>query len=62
MHRSNWNDEELAANIEALLSDDEVRRKLASTAAHMRSQQGTVKAAGLLSELVTAQSSLRQSG
>ena len=62
MHRSNWNDEELAANIETLLSDDEVGRKLASTATHMRSQQGTVKAAGLLSELVAGQSGLRQSG
>ena len=55
MHRSNWTDQELATNIERLLSADEVRHKLASTAAHMQSKLGTIKAARLLSELVTGE-------
>ncbi|MDH3380370.1 MAG: glycosyltransferase [Gammaproteobacteria bacterium] len=55
MHRSDWTDQELAANIEMLLSSGEAQNKLTSTATHMQSKQGTIKAAKLLSELVTRQ-------
>ncbi len=52
MPRYDWSDEELAANIEILLTDDNVQSKLAASATHMQSQSGTEKAARLLNELL----------
>ena len=51
MHRSNWNDRELIANIERLLTDKDMKAKLEATAAHMQSRHGPTKAAGLLDKL-----------
>ncbi|MEM7171027.1 MAG: glycosyltransferase [Pseudomonadota bacterium] len=48
MHRSNWQEHELIASIEKLLSDQDMKAKLATTSAHMKSRHGPTKAAELL--------------
>ncbi len=51
MHRANWTEDQLIANLNRLLTDKEMAAKLAATSAHMQSRQGPAKAAGLLDEL-----------
>lgn len=52
MHRSNWEPEELAANIEACLHDSAMAVKLKATSEHMQSANGQQKAAALLDQLL----------
>jgi UDP:flavonoid glycosyltransferase YjiC (YdhE family) len=52
MHRSDWTDEELAENLEALLSNPEIRARTAATAAFMQRSDGPSRAAGLLGDLL----------
>lgn len=52
MHRSNWQPDELKAKIEACLHDETMKRKMASTSAHMQGTNGTEKAASLLDGLL----------
>jgi len=54
MPRYDWRDDDLAGNIEGLLTDDKIQAKLAATSAHMQSQSGTEKAATLLNKLLTS--------
>lgn len=51
MHRSDWTDEDLAAKITAMLTDEAMRSRLAATSAHMQSRHGPTKAANLLAKL-----------
>ncbi len=48
--RYDWTDDELAAKIEACLTDAEMAARLAKSSAHMQSQNGPEKAARLLVE------------
>ncbi|MEM9443169.1 MAG: glycosyltransferase, partial [Pseudomonadota bacterium] len=48
LDRYDWDDAELAAKVEAALSDREMKAKLAATSAHMQSQHGPTKAAQIL--------------
>jgi UDP:flavonoid glycosyltransferase YjiC (YdhE family) len=50
--RYDWTEAELLAKIEACLTDPAMRAKLAATSAHMQSQNGPEKAAGLLEALL----------
>jgi UDP:flavonoid glycosyltransferase YjiC (YdhE family) len=50
--RYDWTDAELLAKIETCLTDPAMRAKLAATSAHMQSQSGPEKAAGLLEGLL----------
>jgi MGT family glycosyltransferase len=52
MDRCNWSDDDLAGNIEALLTDVAMKKKLAATSAHMHSQDGPTRAAELLLRLL----------
>ena len=52
MHRADWKDEDLASALATLLSDRSMHEKLAATSAHMRSQDGTLKAVRLLDGLL----------
>ncbi len=52
MHRTDWRDEDLAAALDTLLNDRSMHDKLAATSAHMRSRDGTQKAARLLDGLL----------
>ncbi len=54
MHRSEWSEAELTAAIETLLIDQAMQARLAATKAHMQSQQGTEKAAKILTALLGA--------
>jgi len=54
LDRYNWTAEELAGKIDAMLSDEAMRAKLAATSAHMQGQHGPTKAAGLLDGLLKA--------
>ena len=51
MHRANWTEEQLQAAVNRLLTNKEMKAKLAATAAHMQSRHGPTKAAGLLDKL-----------
>lgn len=51
MHRADWTEQQLWANIEKLLTDKGMKRKLESTSEHMRGRHGPTKAAGLLDHL-----------
>lgn len=51
MHRSNWTEEELAKNIETLISDPDIRARSAATAKFMQQSDGTTRAAKRLDEL-----------
>jgi len=55
MHRADWSDDQLAAALETLVTDQAMQAKLKATSAHMQSQSGTEKAAGLLDQLLKAQ-------
>ncbi len=48
LDRYDWDDAELAAKVEAALSDRGMKAKLAATSAHMQSQHGPTKAAQIL--------------
>ncbi len=48
LHRADWSDEDLARALAVLIGDETMRRKLATTSAHMQAQSGTRKAAQLL--------------
>ena len=52
MPRYDWTDAELAARLEACVGDPKLKARLASTSAHMRSQNGPSKAATLLDGLL----------
>ena len=52
MPRYDWSDAELAAKIEACLTDPQMKAKLAKTSAQMHAQNGPEKAAGLLEALL----------
>ncbi len=47
-----WTDEELAAKVEAMLTDSAMRERLAATSAHMRARHGPTRAADVLQELL----------
>lgn len=53
MHRGNWSEKELAANLDFILRDEKMKKKLAATAASMRQEPGPEKAAKLLNQLLT---------
>lgn len=53
LHRSNWSDEELAAALHTLITDQDMAKRLAEASAHMRSADGSKKAADLLNNLLT---------
>ena len=55
MHRADWSDDQLAAALNTLVSDQAMQAKLRATSAHMRSQSGTEKAARLLDQLLKDQ-------
>jgi UDP:flavonoid glycosyltransferase YjiC (YdhE family) len=52
MHRSYWADEELAKNLETVLSDPAIRARTAATAEFMQRFDGPGRAAGLLDDLL----------
>jgi spermidine/putrescine ABC transporter ATP-binding subunit/MGT family glycosyltransferase len=52
MPRYDWTDADLAQKLDACINDPAIRAKLASTSAHMKSQKGPAKAAGILDELL----------
>lgn len=52
LHRANWTDDELAAALSTLTQDAVIQAKLKATSAHMRSQDGTKKAANLLDDIL----------
>jgi UDP:flavonoid glycosyltransferase YjiC (YdhE family) len=54
MHRNDWRPEELARNLEFILTDRAMQQRLAATAAHMHGQPGPDKAARLLDGLLKA--------
>lgn len=51
MPRYDWTDDELAAKLEACISDPKMKAKLEATSAHMQSQNGPQKAAAILDQL-----------
>lgn len=51
LHRSEWDDEELADAIRTCLTDDEIQANVSAAAEHMQAADGTAKAARLLDEL-----------
>ncbi|MQT14965.1 nucleotide disphospho-sugar-binding domain-containing protein [Segnochrobactrum spirostomi] len=53
MPRYEWTDDELAAKIEACLTDAAMKAKLAATSAHMQAQSGPAKAAKILEGLMS---------
>ena len=52
MHRSNWQVEELARNVNSILTDSRMRERLRTTSAQMTAQPGARKAALLLDRLL----------
>ena len=52
MHRADWTDDQLAAALNTLVTDQAMQAKLQATSAHMRAQSGTEKAAKLLDQLL----------
>ncbi len=54
LDRYDWTDEDMAARINAMLTDGAMKAKLAATSAHMQSQHGPTKAAGILNDLLGA--------
>ncbi|MFB3117530.1 MAG: glycosyltransferase, partial [Myxococcota bacterium] len=52
MHRSYWTDEELAENLETVLSDPAILARTAATAEFMQRFDGPGRAAGLLDDLL----------
>jgi MGT family glycosyltransferase len=52
LDRYEWTDAELAAKINAMLTDKAMKAKLAATSAHMQSRHGPTKAANILNGLL----------
>ena len=52
LHRQNWTENELTDRISRMLEDESMKTKLKETSAHMQSQSGPNKAAGLLNDLL----------
>ena len=52
MHRADWSEEQLAANLQKILTDREMKARLAATSAYMKNRHGPTKAAGILDGLV----------
>jgi UDP:flavonoid glycosyltransferase YjiC (YdhE family) len=52
MHRNHWTIEELRGNLQTILTDPEMKKRLAATSAQMRGQAGPSKAAKLLDQLL----------
>jgi MGT family glycosyltransferase len=52
MHRAQWTSKDLARNLQFILSDASMKRRLEVTSAQMRREPGPEKAARLLSELL----------
>ena len=50
--RYDWSNEELGAKIMAMLSDQEMKAKLAATSAHMQGRHGPTRAAEILDGLM----------
>lgn len=51
--RYDWTDADLAAKLQACLSDPAMKARLAATSAHMQSRNGQQKAAAILDQIVT---------
>ncbi len=54
MPRYDWTDADLAAKLDACINDPAMKARLAATSAHMQSQSGPKKAAGILDGIVKA--------
>jgi MGT family glycosyltransferase len=52
MHRSEWTPAELASSLQQLFTNQEMKRQLQATSAHMHSRPGPAKAARLLNQLL----------
>jgi UDP:flavonoid glycosyltransferase YjiC (YdhE family) len=52
MHRSDWEVEELARNLNSILTDSRMKERLRTTSAQMTAQPGARKAALLLDRLL----------
>ena len=52
LHRNRWTPEELRATIENMLTNQEMHARLSAASAHMRSEHGPTKAAGILGQLL----------
>jgi UDP:flavonoid glycosyltransferase YjiC (YdhE family) len=52
MHRSDWTDQELAENLQTVLSDPAIRARTAATAEFMQRFDGPSRAAELLDDLL----------
>jgi MGT family glycosyltransferase len=51
MHRANWTDDELWANVSTLLTDRAMKARLSATSTYMKSRHGPTRAAQILTEL-----------
>lgn len=51
-HRYNWTDVDIAAKLEACLTDPTIKANLARTSAHMQARHGPTKAAGILDQIL----------
>jgi MGT family glycosyltransferase len=56
MHRSDWTDEDLARNLEMVISDPAIQARTAATAEFMQRFDGPSRAAGLLDDLLRGRS------
>jgi UDP:flavonoid glycosyltransferase YjiC (YdhE family) len=54
MKRYEWTDEELAATLKRLLTDEAMHARLAEVSAHMRGADGVAKAADIILEVAEA--------
>jgi MGT family glycosyltransferase len=52
MPRYDWTDADLAAKLDRMINDPEMKARLAATSAHMQARNGPEKAAGILDQLV----------
>ena len=52
MHRAEWDDAELARNIDHCLTDPAMQAKLAATSKHMHGEDGRQKAARIIDEML----------
>ena len=54
MHRNDWKPDDLARNLEFILTDSAMKQRLGATSAHMKARPGAKKAAELLDRLLAA--------
>ena len=52
MHRNRWTLEDLGRNLQTVLTDSTMKRRLAATSRQMREQAGPARAAQLLDQLL----------